>query len=116
MLLARYTVKLAPDREMTGGVIRDSLLGVKHPYYPESLELPGYVPPLLPFTVVLAIFFSSSILLFLASWALSGVYVVLACAKGCDLCVMITSKLAVDLQAHSGTCKALIVQSFVGLP
>ena len=54
------------------GVMRDSLTGVKHPYYPEELSLPGYVPPLLPFTVVLAAFFSSSILLFLASWTLSG--------------------------------------------
>ncbi len=54
------------------GVMKDSLMGVKHPYYPEGLNLPGYVPPLLPFTVVLAVFFSSSILLFLASWTLSG--------------------------------------------
>ncbi|DBA71358.1 hypothetical protein WJX79_005541 [Trebouxia sp. C0005] len=54
------------------GVMKDSLMGVKHPYYPEELNLPGYVPPLLPFTVVLAVFFSSSILLFLASWTLSG--------------------------------------------
>ena len=54
------------------GVIKDSLMGVKHPYYPEELNLPGYVPPLLPFTVVLAVFFSTSILLFLASWTLSG--------------------------------------------
>lgn len=47
-------------------------MGIKHPYHPESLELPGYVPPLLPFTVVLAVFFSSSILLFLAFWGLSS--------------------------------------------
>ncbi len=53
-------------------------MGVKHPYYPESIELPGYVPPLLPFTVVLTVFFSAAILLFLASWVLSGNYLMLA--------------------------------------
>ena len=54
------------------GVLKDSIMGIKHPYYPETLDLPGYVPPMLPITVVLAVFFSSSILLFLAFWGLSS--------------------------------------------
>ena len=53
-------------------VMKESLLSAPHPYYPRSLQLPGYVPPLLPFTVVLAIFFSAAILLFLAFWVISG--------------------------------------------
>ena len=54
------------------GVLADNLMGASHPYYPVGLKLPGYVPPLLPFKVVLAIFFSASAVLFLASWVLSG--------------------------------------------
>lgn len=54
------------------GVLADNLLGASHPYYPVGLQLPGYSPPLLPFKVVLAIFFSASAVLFLASWVLSG--------------------------------------------
>ena len=47
-------------------------MGASHPYYPVDLKLPGYFPPLLPFKVVLAIFFSASALLLLVSWVLSG--------------------------------------------
>lgn len=54
--------------------ITDNLLSAPHPYYPRSLQLQGYVPPLMPFTVVLAVFFSAAILLFLAFWVISGSY------------------------------------------
>lgn len=54
------------------GTLADNLLGASHPYYPVDLKLPGYVPPLLPFKVVLAIFFSASALLLLVSWVFTG--------------------------------------------
>lgn len=54
------------------GVLAYNLLGASHPYYPVDLKLPGYVPPLLPFKVVLAIFFSASAVLLLGSWVLTG--------------------------------------------
>lgn len=54
------------------GALADNLLGASHPYYPVDLKLPGYVPPLLPFKVVLAIFFSASALLLVVSWIFTG--------------------------------------------
>ena len=55
------------------GALAENLLGASHPYYPVDLKLPGYAPPLLPFKVVLAFFFSVSALLLLGSWFLTGI-------------------------------------------
>ena len=52
--------------------VAEKLLSAPHPYYPIDLKLPGYVAPLLPFTTVLAIFFSASAVLVLVSWLISG--------------------------------------------
>jgi hypothetical protein len=40
----------------------------KHPYAPAAAPLPGYVPPTLPFTTVLAGFFGATALLCVGTW------------------------------------------------
>ena len=44
----------------------------QHPYYPLGLELPGFVPQLLGFDVILGVFFAGFAALFLATWLVSG--------------------------------------------
>ena len=90
--------------------LKDVVLGVSHPYYPVDLQLPGYVAPQLPFTTVLAVFFSASIILALASWTLSGRVDCYAACKPNAQHEMIV------LQADTATCRPLIVLSFLGLP
>jgi hypothetical protein len=44
----------------------------QHPYYPRSIELPGFVPPTMAFEVVLAYFFSACAAVVLGAWVYSG--------------------------------------------
>jgi len=45
---------------------------VLHPFYPQSLLLPGYEPLTIPFEQILGIFFGASALVFIAVWLASG--------------------------------------------
>ena len=45
---------------------------VLHPFYPQSLLLPGYEPLTIPFEQILGIFFGASALIFIAVWLASG--------------------------------------------
>lgn len=45
---------------------------VLHPYYPQSLLLPGYEPLTIPFEQILSIFFGASAVVFIAVWLASG--------------------------------------------
>ena len=45
---------------------------VLHPYYPQSLLLPGYEPLTIPFEHILGIFFGASAVIFIAVWLASG--------------------------------------------
>ena len=48
----------------------------QHPYWPPDLSLPGFEPPRLHFSSVLAVFFGGSGALLSAGWLLSGVWIV----------------------------------------
>lgn len=43
-----------------------------HPYFPRSVQLPGFVPPTMAFEVVLAYFFSVCAAVMLGAWVYSG--------------------------------------------
>eukprot|EP00898_Chlorokybus_atmophyticus_P008238 jgi/Chlat1/8415/Chrsp80S07841 len=45
---------------------------VVHPYHPASLELPGFVPSMMPLPLMLAIFFVTVGIVFSSVWTLSG--------------------------------------------
>ena len=45
---------------------------VLHPFYPQSLLLPGYEPLTIPFDQILGIFFGATAIVFIAVWLLSG--------------------------------------------
>ena len=45
---------------------------VLHPFYPQSLLLPGYEPLTIPFDQILGIFFGVTAIVFIAVWLLSG--------------------------------------------
>ena len=45
---------------------------VLHPYYPQSLLLPGYEPLTIPFEQILGTFFGASAIVFIAVWLASG--------------------------------------------
>ena len=45
---------------------------VLHPFYPQSLLLPGYEPLTIPFERILGIFFGASAIVFIAVWLASG--------------------------------------------
>ena len=45
---------------------------VLHPFYPQSLLLPGYVPLTIPFEQILGIFFGASAIVFIAVWLAAG--------------------------------------------
>lgn len=45
---------------------------VRHPYYPRSVELPGYAAPTIAFELVLACFFSACAAVMAGAWAYSG--------------------------------------------
>jgi len=46
--------------------------GVRHPYYPRDLLLPGYQPLLLPYEGILTAFFGAAAVIFACTWAASG--------------------------------------------
>lgn len=43
-----------------------------HPYFPRDIDLPGYVPMLLDFELILAVFFASVAVVFGVTWLVSG--------------------------------------------
>ncbi|GLJ22183.1 hypothetical protein SUGI_0416860 [Cryptomeria japonica] len=45
---------------------------MEHPYFPEELQLPGYVPIFFTPTYILGVYTAASSLLFLFTWILSG--------------------------------------------
>ena len=62
-----FTPKQAPEPEPG-----PPLSVVLHPFYPQSLLLPGYEPLTIPFEQILGIFFGASALVFIAVWLASG--------------------------------------------
>jgi hypothetical protein len=53
-----------------------------HPYFPRSVELPGYVPPTMAFELVLACFFAACGAVMLGVWLYSGAFI----GDGFDVC------------------------------
>ena len=46
--------------------------GIRHPYYPRDLLLPGYEPLVLPYETILAAFFGAAAVLTACVWGASG--------------------------------------------
>lgn len=46
----------------------------KHPYYPTDLVLPGYEPLVLPFELILTVFFAGTFIVMVGTWLASGRY------------------------------------------
>ena len=46
--------------------------GVRHPYYPRDILLPGYQPLVLPYEGILTAFFGAAAVIFACTWAASG--------------------------------------------
>ncbi|KAL4445423.1 hypothetical protein ABPG77_011248 [Micractinium sp. CCAP 211/92] len=49
-------------------------MGDAHPYFPLDLHLPGYVPMQVDFDYILGVFFTAVLVVFAATWWLSGRY------------------------------------------
>lgn len=45
-----------------------------HPYFPRTVELPGFVPPTMAFEIVLAYFFAACGAVMLGVWLYSGAF------------------------------------------
>ena len=46
--------------------------GIRHPYYPRDLLLPGYQPLVLPYETILAAFFGAAAVITACVWGASG--------------------------------------------
>jgi len=59
------------DQAIAGDSLRRSEM-TSHPYYPEDLQLPGYVPLFLPESQIVGVYGAASVLVVIFTWFVSG--------------------------------------------